>query len=480
MSSLAVMLYYKKTAEPVGQQARHLDFIEEFDFDIVYKAGESPAMRGPDALSRTRPCELDGGEPCTKCRKRITGHEEDTARVCVVRTRAKAKEAEEQAFLEDLAKPLEDRQELCDPAAGFTHDERLELAEQGVVITKNIRRIKSAVPHIALAVVASQWTKGELVRLQHEDADVKPAVLWCTEGHRPDWREMSAASLFTPALWRQFESLILIDGIVHRIFHDTKGNTVHNQLVLPYVLKTPLLSLVHTDVAGHLKLEKCVPHVTCRAWWLSWAVSTFTTSIKCCKQCSTYHRGATYKQALLRPMSTGAPGQCIQIDLCGPYCSSNGFRFLFTAQDTFTRFTIAVPIANKEASTVARCLVDHVFLQWGLCTSISSDLGGEFQNSLMDELYRLLDVHRIRSTSWRPQTDGKIERFHRTMHSMFAKVVSETQKDWSRYVKYITFCYNATVHRSTQYTPFFLHTGREPLWRLDVLLDNQKVSESTE
>ena len=134
--------------------------------------------------------------------------------------------AEEQAFLDDLAKPLEDRQDPSDPAADFTHDERLELAEQGVTITKNIRRVKSAVPHIAPAVVASQWTKEELFRLQREDADIKPAVLWCTEGHRPDWREMSAASPFTRALWRQFESLILIDGIVHRIFHDTQAVTL--------------------------------------------------------------------------------------------------------------------------------------------------------------------------------------------------------------------------------------------------------------
>ena len=475
----SALLYYKKTAEPVGQQARYLDFIEEFDFEITHKPGESPAMRGPDALSRTRPCELEGGEPCTKCRKRIVGHDDQMARVCVVRTRAKAKEAEEQEFLDNLSKPLEDVQDLGDPSAGFSHDERLELAEQGVPITRNLRRVKSAVPRTAKVVVESQWTKEELVRLQREDADIKPAVLWCTEGHRPDWHEMAAASPFTRALWRQFESLILIDGIVHRIFHDTRGNSVHNQVVLPYVLKTPLLSLVHADVAGHLKLEKCVSHVIRRAWWLSWR-SDLDTFIKCCKKCSIHHRGATPKQALLKPMSTGMPGQCIQIDLCGPYCSSNGFKYLFTAQDTFTRFTIAVPIANKEAGTVARCLVDHVFLQWGMCTSISSDLGGEFQNSLMDELYRLLDVHRIRSTSWRPQTDGKIERWHRTMHTMFAKVVSETQKDWSQYVKYITFCYNATVHRATQYTPFFLHTGREPLWRLDVLLDNQVVSQNTE
>ena len=39
-----------------------------------------------------------------------------------------------------------------------------------------------------------------------------------------------------------------------------------------------------------------------------------------------------------------------------------------------------------------------------------------------------------------------------------AKVISINQRDWSEYLGYVTFCYNATVHR---FSPFFLMTGRK-------------------
>jgi len=49
-------------------------------------------------------------------------------------------------------------------------------------------------------------------------------------------------------------------------------------------------------------------------------------------------------------MSLVAPGQRLVIDLCGPFPSSQGFRYIFTAVEAYTRFVIAVPIRNKGCS----------------------------------------------------------------------------------------------------------------------------------
>ena len=64
--------YYQSTAEPLGQQARFLDFLAEFDFDLQYKAGKD-LTNYCDSLSRIRPCEVVGGMPCKQCNRRITG-----------------------------------------------------------------------------------------------------------------------------------------------------------------------------------------------------------------------------------------------------------------------------------------------------------------------------------------------------------------------------------------------------------------------
>ena len=51
---MALKCYYS-TAEPLGQQARFLDFFSEFDFDLQYRAGKDHT--NCDSLSRIRPCE---------------------------------------------------------------------------------------------------------------------------------------------------------------------------------------------------------------------------------------------------------------------------------------------------------------------------------------------------------------------------------------------------------------------------------------
>ena len=77
---------------------------------------------------------------------------------------------------------------------------------------------------------------------------------------------------------------------------------------------------------------------------------------------------------------------------------------------------------------------------------------------------------RVRTSGYRPQTNGACEVWHRTLNSMLAKVISENQKDWSDWIAYVTFCYNATEHSATGFAPFFIFTGRQPLWNVDFLL----------
>ena len=99
-----------------------------------------------------------------------------------------------------------------------------------------------------------------------------------------------------------------------------------------------------------------------------------------------------------------------------------------TACDAFTRFVIAVPLRNKTAFSVARALVHEVVLKYGMPQSILTDLGGEFQNELWRELCQLLGITRVRTTAYCPSTNGKIERWHRSLHAMMAKVVDKKQK----------------------------------------------------
>ena len=95
------------------------------------------------------------------------------------------------------------------------------------------------------------------------------------------------------------------------------------------------------------------------------------------------------------------------------------------------------------------------FLRWGLCTEFLTDLGLEFEAELMSELLEIIGVTRLKTSRYRPARNGVCEVLHRTLHSMLSKVVKENQRNWSDWVAYIAFCYNATTHSSTGFPPFF-------------------------
>ena len=78
----------------------------------------------------------------------------------------------------------------------------------------------------------------------------------------------------------------------------------------------------------------------------------------------------------------------------------------FTAIDPYTKFVTAIAIRNKEALTIAKVLVKHVFFIWGRYFEMLSDLRTEFENEIVREVCNLLAIHKIRSSGYRPQTSG--------------------------------------------------------------------------
>ena len=111
----------------------------------------------------------------------------------------------------------------------------------------------------------------------------------------------------------------------------------------------------------------------------------------------------------------------------------------------------------------------HVFLRFG-AGEILTDNGLEFRNELLSELCRLFGVSRCFTTSYQPRTNAVCERSHATVNAMLAKCVSDNHRDWDEWLPQIAFSYNASVHESTRFTPFYLMHGTEPRWDVDFKL----------
>ena len=57
--------------------------------------------------------------------------------------------------------------------------------------------------------------------------------------------------------------------------------------------------------------------------------------------------------------------------------------------DGFTKWAEAFPLRNKEAVTIAKTLVEQLFLRLGCPLSILSDQGKEVDGRIMNEVCRL-------------------------------------------------------------------------------------------
>ena len=117
------------------------------------------------------------------------------------------------------------------------------------------------------------------------------------------------------------------------------------------------------------------------------------------------------------------PFDKIAIDLvtdCETLTSGN--KRILTIIDHLTGWPEAFPIPDKSADTIVTTLINQ-YLPVHMCPRcILSDNGTEFKNSLMDQVLQQLGIDRIFSAPYHPQSNGKLEVFHKYLKPTLKKL----------------------------------------------------------
>ena len=115
-----------------------------------------------------------------------------------------------------------------------------------------------------------------------------------------------------------------------------------------------------------------------------------------------------------------APNQLWQMDFKGHFPLANGRCHPLTALDDHSRFNILLEACDNEREETVRAALTRAFARYGLPDAILCDngspwgAGGEGHTALSVWLLRLgIGVYHGRA--YHPQTQGKEERFHRTL-----------------------------------------------------------------
>ena len=151
--------------------------------------------------------------------------------------------------------------------------------------------------------------------------------------------------------------------------------------------------------------------------------------------------------------------------------STSGNKHILTIIDHLTGWPEAFPIPDKSADTIVTTLINHYLPVYMCPRYILSDNSTEFKNNLMDQVLQQLGIDRIFSAPYHPQSNGKLEVFHKYLKPTLKKPCEKDPANWDKYINQVLASYRITPNLATAESPFFLVYGRDPNLPLHQLLE---------
>ena len=174
----------------------------------------------------------------------------------------------------------------------------------------------------------------------------------------------------------------------------------NEQLIAPGDCQRAFIQLVYE--LGHFGVDRAYEQLRQQAYWYGWK-NTVKTEFECCANCAQYFQRKPHRQAGLQPVVCGLPCSLVAINITGKHPKSkNGYEYILTVMDYFTKWVEAYPIRDHNATAVARVLLENSFTRPGMPEEIISDQGSEIDGKLFTELCKSFNISKLMTSPYRP------------------------------------------------------------------------------
>lgn len=167
----------------------------------------------------------------------------------------------------------------------------------------------------------------------------------------------------------------------------------------------------------------------------------------------------------------------VNIDIVGPLpVSKEGFSYLLTIVDRYSRWPEAIPMKDTSTETIAGELVRQWISRYGVPSRITTDRGPQFESSLFEQLCKILGSTRAKTFPYCPHQNGMVERFHRFLKSG----LMAHKKDWMDVLPIVLLGIRTQVKEELMASPADLMFGTNLSLPGDLIADNDVPIDTNE
>jgi len=470
------LIYFLNQKNLSGRQARWLEKISSFDFEVVYVPGSENVVA--DALSRIYSNDAPG---TVRARSEYTYHDvvdddvsilsDDLLILAGLEAWASGQRHRRVPDPAETGRPETSKEfaaRVCDTFVlkGPQNKPRLILRGPGeqkeggsspdTTEKENLRSPLAVMPN------ADTSTEGStLVNLITSNAENVNLLRDLCDKYSED--PFFKAVTENPTDYRNFE---VKNGLIYLREHGSSNLCIPHVLIHGKSAREIVISEAHSILA-HLGMSKTLDYLRDHVWW-----PDMVNDVKAyCETCTVCKRSKPSNQkpfGLLNPLPVpGQPWKAIGIDFIGPLPSSENRHGAFDSIAVIicllTSMVHLIPShTTYSARQMAELIFEEVYKHHGIPKDIISDRDVLFTSVFWNHLHRLLGSRLKLSSAYHPQTDGSTERANRTITQMLRQCINDKQTDWVTKLPAIEFAINSARSESTGFAPFFLNNGRMP------------------
>ena len=257
----------------------------------------------------------------------------------------------------------------------------------------------------------------------------------------------------------QIHQFMMYEGLLY-LSADKHDNSIQMKLVVPQELRKKALQFGHENLSGHLGRKKTIDSLEMYFYWPSLR-SDVQTFVKECITCQVHKDGPTLQHPFQPLPPVHKPLERISIDLTDMMSGSNGYRYVLTVIDHYSRFVKFYPLRTKTTDEVSKHF--KIYLNdFGVPKSVILDNGGEFTSQQFKELCQTHNINTGYTTPYHPEGNSVTERMHRTLKTVLSIMCQGHPYQWPKYLSETQRVLNCAVHSTTGEQPHYSFFSRRP------------------